>query len=366
MSKQTFKREQLFTPLSRVIGAVERKATMAVLSCVLIQCKDGLMTMTCTNLEIQLSASTELPNAADFATLVPARKFLDILRALPPSADVDISMAAERMTITSGHARFALGTLPPDTFPAFDTGTIDATYYINPAWLRHVIKQCAPCMGISDARYYLNGMRLQFEGDALNATSSDGHRMALQYAALSSKVDKVREMIVPRTAALELSKLLPEESQPEPAAINVNDRTVTVEMPGMTFSSKLIEGRYPDINRVIPKGFDAEFVTNRAQLIDAIRRVSILSNDHNAIAVKLSDGLMKLSAANVDQEESADAISVECDADVNVGFNAAYLLDCLANIETDAAMVQMNNEGVTIFRAQNDTPGFYLVMPMRL
>jgi DNA polymerase-3 subunit beta len=360
-------KEQLLGPLARVIGASDRKGAMQVLECVMLETGPDGLRMTATNTEIQMIAHDDIAGLESVSVLLHARKLFDILRALPDKSSVDLSFAAERCTITSGRSRFSLGTLPAENFPAFDGVGGGNRFSVEPSALRHALRKCASCMAANDVRYYLNGISLRFDGEGMECAGSDGHRLAMQSIPLAAENKTRAEMILPRQSAIELIKLLPDEAQPEPCEIVANERTLWIDLPGITFASKLIEGRYPDFRRVLPPEYEAEFQINCSALMDTIKRVDILSNDHHSIILEMSGKTINLTSMNQNQEESEDAIQVECDAETRCGYNSTYLMDALGNIDTDQVDISINGERGTMLRnAGDDGKGFFIVMPMRL
>ncbi|MGE5320758.1 MAG: DNA polymerase III subunit beta, partial [Hyphomicrobiaceae bacterium] len=274
--KLSLSREQLLSPLQSVIGAVERKQTMPTLECVLLEAEGDSFTLTATNLEMQMRATMELP-AKEGGFCVHARKLFDILRALPDKATIELNHADSRLVIKSGKSRFQLATLPAGNFPVFAIDGDSVEFSVESADLRRALEKAASAQARDDVRYYLNGVCLRLAGAQMRAIASDGHRLAYCDIALSEAVEVTQEFILPRRSVLELLKLLPGDEQI--LTCHLHSRTFMVDLPGLSFSTKLLEGKFPDENRVIPRDFDAEFAIDRDTLSSLVGRAAILADE---------------------------------------------------------------------------------------
>lgn len=360
-------REQLLAPLQRVFGAVETRGHLPILNCVLLRADADGLTLTATDTEMQLRAHSEVAGLPALACCVQARKLVDILKSLPSGAALRLKLEQERLTLGCQRSRFQLSVLPAVHFPVFAADAVAAEYRVEPSRLRLALQQVAPCMAVSDVRYYLNGARLRLEAERLEAVGSDGHRLARQQVALAEPSLQQGEAILPRKAVLELLKLLPEEPAAEAASLSLGDHSLGLCLPGLQFATKLIDGRFPDVERILPTEFEADLVTPRRPLIDALRRVAILAGEQRNMRLTLADGLLQLAGSNPEAEESADALEVDCDGALHVGFNAAYLLDALGAIGTDQVRWRLNSGTASLLHPPGEDPdGFYLVMPVRL
>jgi DNA polymerase-3 subunit beta len=365
--KLTAEREKLLAPLQAVIGVVERRQTMPVLANVLLCARDGKLSITATDLEVELVASTAevgIQQAGDIT--VPGRKLLDILRALPEKLLVSLSVEAEKVVIKAGRSRFSLSTLPAAEFPVVDDINAQQSVQMARKDLLRLLEKTNFSMAQQDVRYYLNGMLLEIEGNSLRAVATDGHRLALCEAQLTGKARTAQQVIVPRKGVLELQRILTPEGETE-LAIGTNH--VRAQIGDVRFTSKLIDGRFPEYSRVIPAAPPAAIKADRDLLRQALQRTSILSNEkYRGIRITVKKNLITVQAHNPEQEEAEEEIEVGYDgADLEVGFNVNYLLDALAAI--DGAEVELgltDSNSSCLIRSPGTTSARYVVMPMRL
>jgi DNA polymerase III subunit beta len=350
--KLTAEREKLLSPLQAVIGVVERRQTMPVLANVLLGVRQGQLSITATDLEVELVASTEVAVQEAGDITVPGRKFLDILRALPEKVSVSLTVEGEKVVIKAGRSRFSLSTLPAAEFPVIDDINSQQTVQVPRKELLRLLEKTHFSMAQQDVRYYLNGMLLEIDGEVLRAVATDGHRLALCEATLAAKAKTSQQVIVPRKGVLELQRVLTDEGVAE-LAIGTNH--VRAQIGDVRFTSKLIDGRFPEYSRDI--------------LRQALQRTAILSNEkYRGIRVTVKKNVLTVQAHNPEQEEAEEEIEVSYEGnDLEVGFNVNYLLDALAAIDGQEVELGLTDSNSScLIRSPGNASARYVVMPMRL
>ncbi len=363
--KLTAKREELLAPLQSVIGVVERRQTMPVLANVLLSARDKRLGMTGTDLEVELAAASAVQVETAGDVTVPGRKFLDILRALPAGVDVTLTTEGEKATVRAGRTRFTLATLPASEFPVLEEIHVQQTLSLGQGVFHRLIDKTHFSMAQQDVRYYLNGLLLETQDTALRAVATDGHRLALCEMTLTEPA-RAGQVIIPRKAILELQRILGTEGDIE-LAIGTNH--VRAQIGEIRFTSKLIDGRFPEYGRVIPEEPPKVAQADRDLLRQALQRTAILSNEkYRGIRVTIKSGLLTLQAHNPEHEEAEDQVEVEYTGeDVEIGFNVNYLLDALGAIETDRVELGFADANSScLIRAPGLADARYVVMPMRL
>jgi DNA polymerase-3 subunit beta len=364
--KITAAREDLLAPLQSVIGVVERRQTMPILANVLLSARDNKLNVTGTDLEVELVASQAVTVQQPGDVTVPGRKLLDICRALPEKSQVSLATEAERATVRAGRSRFTLACLPATDFPVVEEIHAQQHVTISRAVLRRLIDKTHFSMAQQDVRYYLNGMLLETDGKHLRAVATDGHRLALCETTLESAASSVQQVIVPRKGVLELQRLLGTEGELE-LAIGTNHVQATIGE--IRFTSKLIDGRFPEYGRVVPANPTKLVHADRELLRQAFQRTAILSNEkYRGIRLALRSGLLTIQAHNPEQEEAEDQVEVSYEGeDLEIGFNVTYLLDALAALEGETVEIGLTDSNSScLVRAQNAADTKYVVMPMRL
>jgi len=364
--KLTAEREKLLAPLQAVMGVVERRQTMPVLANVLLGVGQGKLSITATDLEVELVATTEVTVQQGGDITVPGRKFLDILRALPEKAAVTITVEGEKLVIRAGRSRFSLSTLPATEFPVIEDINSQQTVQITRKDLLRLLEKTHFSMAQQDVRYYLNGMLLEIDGQTLRAVATDGHRLALCEATLSNKAKSSQQVIVPRKGVLELQRILTEDGS---ADIAIGTNHVRAQIGDVRFTSKLIDGRFPEYSRVIPAAAATGIRADRDVLRQALQRTAILSNEkYRGIRVTVKKNVMTVQAHNPEQEEAEEEIEVAYSgADLEVGFNVNYLLDALAAIDGQEVELGLTDSNSScLIRSPGNASARYVVMPMRL
>lgn len=365
--KLTAEREKLLAPLQAVIGVVERRQTMPVLANVLLGVRDGRLSITATDLEVELAASTEVGVLQAGDITVPGRKLLDILRALPEKAAVSLAMEGEKIVIKAGRSRFSLATLPAAEFPVIDDINSQQTLKIPRKELLRLLEKTHFSMAQQDVRYYLNGMLLEIDAMSLRAVATDGHRLALCETALAAKAKTSQQVIVPRKGVLELQRVLTDDEGTAEIAIGTNH--VRAQIGDVRFTSKLIDGRFPEYSRVIPAAAPNAIRADRDVLRQALQRTAILSNEkYRGIRITVKKNMLTVQAHNPEQEEAEEEIEVSYEGnDLEVGFNVNYLLDALSVIEGQEVELGLTDSNSScLIRSPGNAAARYVVMPMRL
>jgi DNA polymerase III subunit beta len=364
--KLTAEREKLLAPLQAVIGVVERRQTMPVLANVLLAVTQGKLSIAATDLEVELVAATEVTVQQVGDVTVPGRKFLDILRALPEKTSVSISTEGDKLVIKAGRSRFSLSTLPAAEFPVIEDINAQQTVQIPRKELSRLLQKTHFSMAQQDVRYYLNGMLLEIDGAQLRAVATDGHRLALCETGLESKAKTSQQVIVPRKGVLELQRILTDEGT---ADVAIGTNHVRAQIGDVRFTSKLIDGRFPEYSRVIPAAPGASIRADRDLLRQALQRTAILSNEkYRGIRINVKNNAITVQAHNPEQEEAEEEIEVAYQGnDLEVGFNVNYLLDALAAIDGQEVELGLTDSNSScLIRSPGSTDARYVVMPMRL
>lgn len=365
--KISIQREALLKPLQQVIGAVERRQTLPALGNVLIRAADGGFSLTATDLEIELVADVEHAVEQAGEITVPARKLADICKALPDGAELMLATDGDKVTIRSGRSRFSLTTLPAAEFPTLEEISASKEFTIAQGKLKGLIERTSFAMANQDVRYYLNGLMLEVGPGQVRAVATDGHRLALCDTEAPVDTESSQQVIVPRKGIQELVRLL--EDAESDAKVQVGANHIRVTLPELRFTSKLIDGRFPDYERVLPKGGDKLMTVDRELFRQALSRASILSNEkYRGIRLMLDNGVLKIQAHNPEQEEAEEEIEVAYEGEaMEIGFNVNYLLDVLNTVdgETITATLKDSNSSALLSEPENST-AVYVVMPMRL
>lgn len=359
-------REAILSPLQAVIGVVERRQTMPILANVLISGRDDQLSLTATDLEVELVARAPVTLQQAGEITVPGRKFLEIIRALPDKAVVTFAVEGERVLVKSGKSRFTLTTLPASDFPTIEDIRAQHTVNVDQPTLRRLLDKTHFSMAQQDVRYYLNGMLMEVAGNVLRTVATDGHRLAYCESALSPPASSAHQVIVPRKGVLELQRLLGGDGSVE-VAIGTNH--VRAQIGDIRFTSKLIDGRFPEYGRVIPNDPPKKVQADRELLRGALQRAAILSNEkYRGIRLALRSKLLVLQAHNPEQEEAEEELEVDYDGEeVEIGFNVNYLLDALAAVDGTSVVLGLTDANNScLLTAPGVLTTKYVVMPMRL
>lgn len=360
--------DQLLGALQAVAGIVERRHTLPILANVLLRKNGPRIEFTTSDLEIQVRTAAELGgDAGSFSSTVGARKLIDILRTLPPDQVVSLSSAQNKLTLSGGKSRFTLQTLPADDFPLVNEAVdFGPAFSVPQKTLKGLINQVHFAMAVHDIRYYLNGILFVAEGKSLTLVATDGHRLALAQATLEVDMPK-QDVILPRKTVLELQRLLKDDDSPIEMRFAANQAKFV--FAGLEFVTKLVEGKFPDYNRVIPKAMKNALTLGRAPLLASLQRAAILTSEKfKAVRVNVEPGTLRLSASNAEQEEAKEELEVDYNGDViEIGFNVTYLIDALANGNAEMVRLELQDSSSSALFTFPDQPGFkYVVMPMRI
>ena len=364
--KFSLSREALLKPLQLVVGVVERRQTLPILSNVLLSLDQSRLSMTGTDLEVEIVGVTDIGSGGeDGDVTVSARKLVDICRSLPEEAQIDFSSGDGKATLKSGRSKFTLATLPANEFPSVDEGEKTVEFMVPGSALKALIEATSFAMAQQDVRYYLNGMLWELNNNKLRAVATDGHRMAMCDGVCEVTVSEPVTSILPRKGVIELSRLLDEDE----VKVAMGSNHIRVTGGDYCFTSKLVDGAYPDYDRVLPKGGDKTVVADRAELKQAFGRAAILSNEkYRGVRILLSEGSIKMVANNPEQEEAEEEVTVAYSGeDLEIGFNVSYLLDVLNVITGSEVRITLSNSNSSaLVEDAADGSAVYVVMPMRL
>ncbi len=372
--KFTTSRSTLLKPIQAVIGVVERRQTMPILANVLLVVRGQELAVTATDLEVELVARVPIDKSDSAGEVtVPGRKLLDICRALPDDANVQVQLDGDRLIIKSGRSRFVLGTLPAAEFPVVDDVEAVQSLQLSQVDLRTLLEKTHFAMAQQDVRYYLNGLLLETGKKVVRAVATDGHRLALCELATESakgngKATKgdAHQVIIPRKGVQELQRLLTGDGA---VTLAIGTNHVRATIGDIRFTSKLIDGRFPDYERVIPKPQGNVLKAGRDVLRQALQRAAILSNEkYRGVRLELADATLRIQANNPDQEEARDELEVEYSGQsLEIGFNVNYLLDALAAVDSEQVeMGFVDANSSCLISGVGPVQARYVVMPMRL
>ncbi|MED5620905.1 DNA polymerase III subunit beta [Ideonella sp. BN130291] len=365
--------EKLLGALQAVAGIVERRHTLPILANVLMRKTGNTVEFTTSDLEIQVRTSAELGgDAGNLSTTVGARKLIDILRTLPADQVVTLTAAQNKLTLQGGKSRFTLQTLPSDDFPLVnEAADFGPAFSVPQRTLKGLINQVHFAMAVHDIRYYLNGILFVAEGKTLTLVATDGHRLALAQATLEVEIPK-QEVILPRKTVLELQRLLKDEKEGEsaqPIEMRFAGNQAKFGFSGMEFVTKLVEGKFPDYNRVIPKNHKNAVTLGRAPLLASLQRAAILTSEKfKGVRLNIEPGTLRIASSNAEQEEAKEELEVDYDGDtIEIGFNVTYLMDALANMSQEMIKLELQDTNSSALFTVPEQAGFkYVVMPMRI
>ena len=360
--------EKVLGALQAVSGIVERRHTLPILANVLIRKNGAQIEFTTSDLEIQVRTTAEFDGAAEsFATTVGARKLIDILRSLPSDQIVSLSAAQSKLMLQGGRSRFTLQTLPADDFPLVqEAADFGPAFGVPQKALKRLIDQVHFAMAVHDIRYYLNGILFVAEGRSLILVATDGHRLALAQATLDVEIPK-QEVILPRKTVLELQRLLRDDDAPIEMRFAGNQAKFAFS--GMEFVTKLVEGKFPDYNRVIPKGHRNAVTLGRAPLLACLQRAAILTSEKfKGVRLNIEPGSLRIASSNAEQEEAKEELEIDYAGDaIEIGFNVTYLIDVLANVGAEMIKIELQDASSSALISVPELDGFkYVVMPMRI
>ena len=366
--KFTISREALLKPLNLVAGVVERRQTLPILANVLMVLDGDRLALTGTDLEVELVGRVQLPVAGESGEVtIPARKLVDICKSLPEASEIEFTAQDSKVIVKSGRSRFTLSTLPAREFPNVEDSMGTHQFTIKQGQLKRLIDRTGFAMAQQDVRYYLNGMLWELKGKQLRVVATDGHRLAM--CTLPGKVSAGddTQVILPRKGVLELARLLLEEGAEIAIVLGSNHIRATTDE--FTFTSKLVDGKFPDYQRVLPRSPDKIVIGSRLELRQAFTRTAILSNEkYRGVRLKLTTDSLDIVANNPEQEEAEEAVQVTYQGDpLEVGFNVSYLLDVLGVLSGEQVKLSLSDPNSSALLEESDEgDSLYVVMPMRL
>jgi DNA polymerase-3 subunit beta len=365
--KFTVNREQILGSLQQIARIVDKRQTMPILSNVLIQCRSNQLIMTGTDMEVQIVSKLNLNDIRDEGNItLPAKKLLDICKLLPADSAIKFDLDGDKVKVSSGRGRYSLSTLPADNFPEFNSYSANVIFNMNAGKLKEGLDKTAFCMAVNDVRFYLNGLEMSIKNSKLKLVASDGHRLAV-YEDDIGATGQDAKIILPRKAVQELSRLL---DDPEAdAGIRISSNTIEVLYKNIHFSSKLVDGRFPDFSRSYNQPFLPAIGVDRVSLKEALMRVEVLSNEkYKGVNFDIESCSLRLSTNNPEHDEAEEDVVIDYLGDsVSVAFNAQYMLDAVNNIDDDSVkMTVAANASACFLEAPGKSLFRYIVMPMRL
>ncbi|EED35213.1 DNA polymerase III, beta subunit [Luminiphilus syltensis NOR5-1B] len=362
----TIPRDALIKPLNLVAGVVERRQTLPILSNVLLRVEGNRLELTGTDLEVELLGRVDLAEPGEAGEItVPARKLVDICKSLPEGSEINFSVDSGKATVKAGRSRFTLSTLPAADFPTVESSEGEVSVSLPQSVLKRLIDRTGFAMAQQDVRYYLNGMLLEILGGRLRMVATDGHRLALCTAQEPVEAGDA-SVIIPRKGVLELARLLEGDG---PVTLVIGSNHVRAANLQFTFTSKLVDGKFPEYERVLPKSPDKSVVGDRQTLRQAFTRTAILSNEkYRGVRLKIADDTLEITANNPEQEQAEEVVSVEFQGDpLEVGFNVSYLLDVLSVLGDEKVRLSLADAASSALLEEADGgDSLYVVMPMRL
>ena len=359
---------KVLSVLQSVAGIVERRHTLPILANVLIRKTGSQVQLTTSDLEIQIRTTADLDgDSGNFTTTVGARKLIDILRSMPSDQTVSLESAQNKLILKGGKSRFTLQTLPAEDFPLVqEAATFGPAFSVPQKVLKDLLNQVSFAMAVHDIRYYLNGILFVAEGKQLSLVATDGHRLAFSSAMLDVEVPK-QEVILPRKTVLEMQRLLSDKEGAIEMQFASNQAKFSFE--GMEFVTKLVEGKFPDYNRVIPKNHKNIITLGRVSLLASLQRTAILTSDKfKGVRLNIEPGTLRVASNNAEQEEAVDELDIDyAGEEIEIGFNVTYLIDALANMDQDMVKMELADSNSSALLTIPDNATFkYVVMPMRI
>ncbi len=363
----SIQREVLLKPLQQVVGVIEKRHTMPVLANVLTRVEEGKLTLGGSDLEVEMLATVAVEDAVDGGATLPARKFFELVRALPDGAQIKVSMKDDKAVMQAGRSRYTLATLPIDEFPLVETIEIIDRISLPQATLKRLIDVTSFAMALQDVRFYLNGLLLDLGEESLRCVATDGHRLALAEQRLDASVSTARQIIIPRKGVTELAGLL--EAEDGEVELEFGRNHVRITRDGVVFTSKLIDGRFPDYETAIPIGADLITKVQRDSLRAALSRAAILSNEkYRGVRLRFMPGKLSVEAHNPEQEQAVEELAADSDfEEMEVGFNVKYLLDALGVLDSEEVRLCLRDGQSSMLIQDGEHEDVrHVVMPMRL
>lgn len=369
--KFSVQREALLKSLSLVAGVVERRQTLAVLANVLFDIKDQTLSLTGTDLEVEITGRVQLNEAVSSPSqiTIPAKKLLDICKSLPDGCTINFNLDdSQKAIVSAGRSKFTLATLPANEFPNVEEGDVKANFEISQGQLKRLIDRTGFAMAQQDVRFYLNGMLWEVSPQQLRVVATDGHRLALcDLKSDNITVDTTSQIIVPRKGVLELARSLTQDDASVEVGFGQNH--LRAKTADFTFTTKLVDGKFPDYQRVLPKGGNKNVLGSRLGLKEAFNRAAILSNEkYRGVRLVLSNEVLTIQANNPEQEEAEDTLAVDYTGDnLEIGFNVNYLIDVTNVLSGETIKITLaDSNSSALIEESVDSDSVYVIMPMRL
>jgi DNA polymerase III subunit beta len=361
--------DKVLAVLQSVAGIVERRHTLPILANVLIRKTGPSIEVTTSDLEIQIRTSAELEgDSGDFTTTVGARKLIDILKTMPSDQTVSLESSAGKLILKGGKSRFTLQSLPAEDFPLVqESPSFGPVFSVPQKTLKALLNQVSFAMAVHDIRYYLNGILFVAEGKQLSLVATDGHRLAFSSATLDVEVPK-QEVILPRKTVVEMQRLLSDNADGMITMQFANNQA-KFSFEGMEFVTKLVEGKFPDYNRVIPRNHHNHITLGREAFLKSLQRTAILTSDKfKGVKLNIDPGTLRVASNNAEQEEAVDELDIDYAGDsIEIGFNVTYLIDALQNMSQDMVVIELSDSNSSaLFTIPDDAHFKYVVMPMRI
>ena len=360
--------DKVLAALQSVAGIVERRHTLPILANVLLRKTGSQVQLTTSDLEIQIRTTAELEgDAGNFATTLGARKLIDILRTMPGDQTVSLESSAGKLILKGGKSRFTLQSLPAEDFPLVqESASFGPVFSVPQKTLKGLLSQVSFAMAVHDIRYYLNGILFVAEGKQLSLVATDGHRLAFASSTLDVEVPK-QEVILPRKTVLELQRLLSDKEGAIEMQFAANQAKFSFD--GMEFVTKLVEGKFPDYNRVIPKNHKNIVTLGRQPLLASLQRTAIMTSEKfKGVRLNVEPGALRVASSNAEQEEAVDELDIDYGGDaIEIGFNVTYLIDALQNMSQEMVRIELSDGNSSALVTNPDDNAFkYVVMPMRI
>jgi len=360
-------KDTLLIPLQQIVGVIEKRQTMPILSNVLMVVEGNQLVLTGTDLEIQLIAKIHIESVSSGSVTIPARKFLDLCRLLPNGAEIKFEQRNDKIIILSGRSRFLLSCLPAENYPEFSESGFENSFLINSGKIKKALEKTLFCMANQDVRYYLNGLLLNISNSTIKLVASDGHRLSIYEDQLEAGTGFEARIIIPRKGVLELSRLL-DDAEAE-LKVEFSSNNIRIFIKNLIFSAKLVDSKYPDFGKVFQQDFFNPIHIQKNLLKDALTRVAVLSNEKfKGVTLDFVPGCLKISTHNPEHDEAEEELSINFAGEpLSISFNAQYLLDAVSNLDSDLAILTIASNVSSCFIDEPNDPLYkFIVMPMKL
>ncbi|WP_411726265.1 DNA polymerase III subunit beta [Methyloglobulus sp.] len=360
-------RETLLTPLQQIVGVIEKRQTMPVLANVLMVVSDDFLTLTGTDLEIQIVAKVNVTESSPGSITIPARKLLDLCRLLPSQSNIQLEQQNDKVKVLSNRSRFSLSCLPAEHYPEFAESDMDKQFTINAGKFKKALEKTIFCMANQDVRYYLNGLLLNISNNKMKLVASDGHRLSVFEDRLEEPTGYEARIILPRKGVLELYRLL--DNLDTEITVMFSNNNVKITIDHLVFSAKLVDAKYPDFGKVFQQAFYEPISLPKQELKESLTRVAVLSNEKfKGVTFDIAPGSMKISTHNPEHDEAEEDLNIDYQGELlSIAFNAQYLLDAVSNLDSDTAVLTVASNVSSCFIDEPSQCEYkFIVMPIRL